>query len=142
MDGREYRFVDAVTFDRLIEEGAFLEWAEIFGQHRSGTLWGPVERDLESGHDVLLEIDVQGAAQVRERVPDSVLVFLAPPSMEDLAARLRTRRTESEADIARRMVAAAEEMAEAERFDHVVVNDEVDRAAREVAAIIEGTSGP
>jgi guanylate kinase len=137
VDGRDYRFISAHHFEQLIEEGAFLEWAEVYG-HRSGTLLGPVLQDLEAGRDVILEIDVQGAASVRQRMPEAVLVFLAPPAVEELERRLRTRHTESEADLERRLAAAAEEMAQADWFDHVVVNDEVDRAAREVAAIIDG----
>ena len=135
--GRDYRFVSNHQFDQLLEEGAFLEWAEIYG-HRSGTLWAPVADALESGRDVVLEIDVQGSATVRQRVPEAVLVFLAPPSMEELERRLRARHTESDAQLARRLAAAREEMAAAARFDRVVVNDQVERAAQEVAAIIAG----
>ena len=137
VDGRDYRFVPSHEFDQLLEEGAFLEWAEIYG-HRSGTLWAPVADALEAGRDVVLEIDVQGSATVRERVPEAVLVFLAPPSLEELERRLRARHTESDAQLARRLAAAREEMAAAARFDRVVVNDQVERAAQEVAAIIAG----
>jgi guanylate kinase len=134
--GRDYRFVDAATFSRLVEEGAFLEWVEIYG-HRSGTLWGPIAQELERGRDVILEIDVRGALTVRDRLPGAVLVFLVPPSEAELARRLRARRTESEAQLQRRLSEAGDEMATAPLFDHVVVNDEVDRAAAEVAAIID-----
>jgi guanylate kinase len=140
VDGREYHFLPPHEFDRLIEEGAFLEWADIYG-HRSGTLWGPVLAELDRGHDVVLEIDVQGARWVRYRKPDAVSIFLEPPSMEELARRLRARHTESEPAIARRLEAAGEEMAARGSFDHIVVNDDVDRAAAEVAAIIAGESG-
>src|SRR5213078_1118482 len=99
VDGRDYRFVTPEEFDRLIEEGAFLEWAEIYGRHRSGTPIGPVLVQLEQGKDVILEIDVQGAATVRDTMPRAVLVFLMPPSAEELARRLRARHTESEADL-------------------------------------------
>ena len=139
VDGRDYHFLSPHRFQELVDEGAFLEWAEIFG-HRSGTLWGPVADQLESGLDVVLEIDVQGAATVRERVPDSLLIFLAPPSLDVLGERLRTRRTETETSIARRLAAAEREMAASEWFDRIVVNDDVERAAREVAAIIDGES--
>jgi guanylate kinase len=141
VDGRDYRFVGREEFDRLIDEGAFLEWARLYGQHRSGTPREPVRRELAAGRDVLLEIDVQGAAEVRRRVPDAVLVFLAPPSVDELGRRLRLRRTESEEDAARRLAAAASELEQADRFDHVVVNDEVDRAAAEVAGIIDAVGG-
>lgn len=136
VDGREYHFLTPHAFDELIEEGAFLEWAEIYG-HRSGTLWGPVLEELERGRDVVLEIDVQGAGWVRHRMPEAVLIFLEPPSMEELARRLRSRRTESDQAIARRLAAADEEMAAREWFDHVVVNDDVERAATQVVAILD-----
>ena len=106
VDGRDYRFVTRRQFDQLIEDGAFLEWADIYGDHRSGTLLAPVADDLASGHDVVLEVDVQGAASVKERMPDAVLIFLSPPSREELARRLRERRTESESQLDRRLAAA------------------------------------
>jgi guanylate kinase len=137
VDGREYHFVPSEEFDALIEAGAFLEWAEVFG-HRYGTLMGPVVEGLERGRDVILEIDVQGAARVRAGMPQAVLVFLAPPSFEDLVERIRGRHTENESEIARRLAAARWEMDQATWFDHVVENDEVDRAAAQVAAIING----
>jgi guanylate kinase len=132
--------VSPETFRRLVEEGAFLEWAEVFG-HRYGTLKAPIADELERGNEVLLEIDVQGAATVRERMPDAVLIFLKPPTEQDLLDRLRARDTESEADLARRLEAARDEVHQASWFDHVVVNDDVDRAAAEVAAIIDGDRG-
>jgi guanylate kinase len=140
VDGRDYRFVSPETFRRLVEEGAFLEWAEVFG-HRYGTLKAPIADELERGNDVLLEIDVQGAATVRERMPDAVLIFLKPPTEQDLLDRLRARDTESEADLARRLEAARDEVRQASWFDHVVVNDDVARATAEVAAIIDGERG-
>jgi len=139
-DGVEYRFISDGDFDAMIERGDLLEWAEIFG-HRSGTLAGPIERLLEEGRDVVLEIDVQGAEWVRRRRPDAVLIFLEPPSLEELERRLRDRRTEDEAQLAGRLAAAREELAEASGFDHVVVNDEVNRAAAEIARIIQGHAG-
>jgi guanylate kinase len=140
IDGREYHFVSPVEFQRLIDQDAFLEWAEIYG-HRSGTLWAPVRDLLEAGRDVVLEIDMQGAASVRRRVPDAVLLFLQSPSRQELERRLRARHTESEAAIDRRLAAVEGELAAASWFDHVVVNDQVDRAAAEVAAIIDDESG-
>jgi guanylate kinase len=139
-DGRDYRFVSGETFRRLIEEGAFLEWAEIYGDHRSGTMLAPVADALAAGKDVILEIDVQGAAKVRERIPEAILIFLAPPSEEELTRRLRRRRTEDEPQLGRRLAAAREELRQASWFDHVVVNDDVKRAAGEVAAIIDGAA--
>jgi guanylate kinase len=138
-DGVEYRFLAPSNFARLVEEGAFLEWAEVFG-HRYGTLLAPISEALSASRDVILEIDVQGAAAVRAHIPDAILVFLVPPSWEELERRLRLRRTEAEEDLARRLTAAREEMEQSAWFDHVVVNDEVERAAAEVAAIIDGTS--
>jgi guanylate kinase len=137
VDGRDYHFVSSEEFDELIEAGAFLEWAEVFA-HRYGTLTEPVVEALEGGRDVILEIDVQGASRVRAGMPQAALIFLAPPSFEDLVERIRGRHTENEAEIARRLAAARWEMDQATWFDHVVVNDQVDRAAAQVAAIIEG----
>jgi guanylate kinase len=135
----DYRFVQREDFDRMAEEGAFLEWAEIYG-HRSGTLVTPVVRELEEGKHVILEIDVQGAASVRQRMPEAVLIFLSPPSDEELERRLRARRTESEPELERRLAAARSEMKQQAWFDHVVVNDEVETAAAKVAAIIDAAS--
>jgi guanylate kinase len=135
-DGVHYRFLPDAEFDSMVRDGAFLEWASMFG-HRSGTPAAPVEAARREGRDVLLEVDVQGAAAVRERVPDAVLVFLRPPSEKELARRLRARGTESGEDLERRLAEARREMAEANRFDHVVVNDQVERAAKEVLAIID-----
>jgi guanylate kinase len=101
---------------------------------------GPIAEELGRGRDVILEIDVQGAASVRERMPEARLLFLVPPSWEELTKRLRLRRTESEEELARRLASAREEMDQASWFDHVVLNDDVERAAAEVVAIIEGKS--
>jgi guanylate kinase len=121
----------------MIEAGEFLEWAEMFG-HRSGTPAGPVEEARAAGRDVLLEVDVQGARSVRERVPDAVMIYLQPPSEEELARRLRARGTEQGPALDRRLAEARRELAEAPRFDHVVVNDRVEDALEEVLAIIDG----
>jgi len=136
-DGVDYVFVDDAGFDRMIENDELLEWAEVYRGRRYGTPRSFVARTLAEGRDVILEIDVQGAALVRAQAPDAVLILLIPPSMEALEARLRGRATEDEASIAERLAAAAEELEQGEWFDHVVVNDEVSRAADEVAAIIE-----
>jgi len=137
-DGIDYRFVSDEEFDRLVAEGELLEWAPVVG-HRSGTPARPVEEALAAGRDVVLEIDVQGARQVRERAPDSVLIFLAPPSMEELERRLRSRGTEDEARLALRLATARAEMAQRPWFDHVVVNDRLDQATAQVEAIIQGS---
>jgi guanylate kinase len=137
-DGRDYRFVSAEEFQRLIDEEAFLEWAEVFG-HRYGTLSGPIAREMENGRDVILEIDVQGAGKVRARGLPATFIFLVPPSDQELARRLGLRDTETTEQQDRRLVAAKDEARAADWFDHVVVNDEVDRAAAGVAAIIQAT---
>lgn len=135
-DGVHYRFVSADQFGAMVHDDGFLEWAEVFGE-RYGTPRGTVAAALEAGRDVLLEVDVQGARQVRRRMPDAVLVFLRPPSEEELARRLRSRGTEREPDLDRRLAEARREMGEAPWFDHVVVNDRVDGAVADVLGIIE-----
>jgi guanylate kinase len=137
-DGVEYHFVSDGDFDRMIADGDLLEWAEIVG-HRSGTPRRFVEEQLAAGRDAVLEIDVKGAAQVRDRVPDALLIFLMPPTMRELERRLRSRDTEDEEGIRTRLRTAEDELQQTRWFDHVVVNDDVDRAAEEVAAIIEGS---
>lgn len=139
VDGRDYRFVSAGDFDRLVEEGAFLEWVEVFAE-RYGTLATPLLGDLEEGRDVILDIDVQGAATVRKRAPAAVLVFLVPPSRAELERRLRSRSTERDLGLRRRLERAGCEMSQAGWFDRVVVNDDLERAAAELAAIID--TGP
>jgi guanylate kinase len=137
-DGIDYFFIDDEGFDRLIAEGELLEWAEIFG-HRSGTPARPIRDVRREGRDAILEIDVQGAHIVREEVPDAVLILLVPPSLAELERRLRTRATEDEDKLARRLARAEEELAQAEWFDHVIVNDDLERASSQVAAIIEAS---
>jgi len=136
VDGVDYFFVDEDALDRMVEAGELLEWAEIVG-HRSGTPKGFVADRLNEGRDVILEIDVVGASQVRERVPESVLIFLEPPSLEELERRLRGRGTETEEAITLRLQTAAWELEQRSWFDHVVENDDLERAAGLVAAIIE-----
>ncbi len=141
VDGRDYLFVDAEAFTRMVAEGRFLEWAEVFG-HRYGTPLAPIETVVSAGRDAVLEIDVQGAGIVREKVPGAVLVFLVPPSREELARRLRARGTEDDPELEARLAAVDQEMSERDRFDRVVVNDDLQRAVDQVAAIIlEPTSG-
>jgi guanylate kinase len=136
VNGRHYRFMSEAEFEQMVEGGEFLEWAEMFG-HRSGTPARPVEEARVRGRDVILEIDVQGARQIRERVPDAVLIFLTPPSRDELLRRLRDRGTERGEDLERRLEAIDVELAQSAWFHHVVVNDDVGRAAQEVAAIID-----
>ena len=122
-------------FERLRDSDGFLEWFEVYGQLK-GTPRAPVERALAEGRDVLLEIDVQGALAVRERFPEALLVFLRAPDAAEQEARLRGRDTDDPDQLARRLATAREEEALAPRFDAVVVNDDVDRAVGEVAAIL------
>jgi len=137
-EGVDYVFVSDAEFDRMIEDGELLEWAEIFG-HRSGTPAALVRRVLSTGRDALLELDVQGAGQVKEAVPDAVLILLAPPSLDELERRLRTRGTENEERLARRLAKAEWELDQGSWFDHRVVNDELEGASSQVAAIIDAS---
>jgi guanylate kinase len=134
-DGVAYHFVDAAEFARMVQQGEFLEHAEFAG-NCYGTPREPVLERLQAGTPVLLEIDLEGARQVRRAVPDARLVFLAPPSADELVARLRSRRTENDADLATRLARAEHELAAAGEFDHVVVNTDVDKAAAEIAALL------
>lgn len=127
-DGREYFFVSDAEFDRLVETDGLLEWATFAG-HRYGTPRAPVEERRAEGTPVLLEIEVQGARQVRQRVPGALLVFLEPPSWEILAARLTGRGTEAPEAVERRLAAAREELAAAGEFDAVLVNADVEECA-------------
>jgi guanylate kinase len=138
IDGVHYRFVGDEEFDRMIQGGELLEWAEIVG-HRSGTPRRFVEDRLADGRDVLLEVDVKGAKQVRELMPDALLVFLLPPSFEELERRLRGRGSESEERLGERLGTARWELQQEPWFDERVVNDDLDRAVNEVAAIIEAS---
>jgi guanylate kinase len=139
IDGVDYLFVSDEAFEAMASGGDLLESAEVFHGARYGTPRGFVEAQLAAGRDVILEIDVQGARQVRARRPDALLILLEPPSMDDLEARLRGRGTETEASIEERLRAARRELAEREAFDRAVTNDDVDRAVDEVAAIIEAS---
>lgn len=132
-DGREYRFVSDEEFDRLVAEGAFLEHKDVYG-HRYGTLASEVEEQVRAGRDVVLEIDVKGALEVKARLPEARLVFIMPPSPEELEARLRGRGADRESDIRVRSEVAPWEMEAGRRdFDRVIVNDDVRRAAAELA---------
>jgi guanylate kinase len=128
--------MDEATFRAAVETGDFLEWVEYSG-NLYGTLRSDVERKIAAGDDVILEIELIGARSVREALPEAISVFIAPPSMAELAERLRGRGTESAAAVARRLQRAETEVAAAQEFDRVVVNDDAERAADEVAAIIE-----
>jgi guanylate kinase len=134
-DGVDYHFVDRSAFERMIVADALLEWAEYAG-NRYGTPRDPLERGVAEGRTLLLEIEVQGALQVRSRLPEALLIFLVPPAFEELERRLRDRGTEDEATIQARLEVARSEMGAQEAFDHVVINDDLDRATEEVARLI------
>lgn len=135
VDGRDYRFVPAERFTEMRDEGMLLEWAEVHG-HLYGTEAAWVDGRLEEGSDVLLEIDVQGGMSVKERRPDAVLVFLLPPSREELERRLRGRATDREDDVVRRLENAVAELAAAPRYDYLVVNDDLERCVADVLGIV------
>ena len=131
---QHYHFVDRAEFERMIAAGDFFEHALVHGDYK-GTARQSVQPQLAAGKDVLLEIDWQGARQVREKVPDSVSVFILPPSREALQTRMRNRGQDSEETIARRLAAARDEMSHHDEFDYVIVNENFDAAAAELRAI-------
>jgi guanylate kinase len=135
VDGVDYSFVSRERFQDLIDKGAFLEHATYNG-NLYGTLAERVGREREAGHDVVLKIEVQGAEQVRAKAPDGVFIFVVPPSVDELVKRQVKRNTETSQDMAARRQIATREMEHASRYDHVVVNDELDHAVGEVLAII------
>jgi guanylate kinase len=131
VEGVQYFFLSDEEFDDLIAVDGLLEWATVHGE-RYGTVRGEVERRLDQGMDVILEIDPQGALQVQARLPRAILVFIAPPSLEILERRLRGRRTESEASIQRRMSDAIEELTYRDRYHVIIINDDLAAAAEEL----------
>lgn len=136
VDGLHYQFISRERFLQRIEDGELLEWAE-FNGHLYGTPSHAVMAALAEGRDVLLEIEVQGARQIRQAMPEALMIFVAPPSMEALRKRLQARADTSEADISAKLRIAQRELAAAPGlFDHVVVNDDVDRAVGEVMGIL------
>ena len=136
VDGVHYHFVSDEDFDSLVASGQMLEWALVHGAHRYGTPRGPVAEALAQGRPALLEIDLAGARQVRESMPDALFVFIAPPSWDALVERLVGRGTEGATERERRLATARTEMAAADEFDVVVVNDTVERAAAELERLL------
>ena len=141
VDGVHYRFVSEAEFDRMTAAGELLEWAVVHGRHRYGTPRRPVEERLAAGEPVLLEIDLQGARQVRASMPEARFVFLAPPSWDELVRRLVGRGTEDEAERERRLATAQVELAAEPEFDHVIVNDDVHRATDELVRVMGVVTG-
>ena len=136
IDGEHYHFVDNAEFDSLVEDEAFLEWAHVFDR-RYGTLKSEVNKSLDAGRDVLLDIDWQGTQQLKQVDPDIVRVFILPPSMEELERRLRGRGTDSDAVIAGRMERAAAEISHWAEYDYVLVNDDAELCVERAAAILQ-----
>ena len=135
VDGRDYNFVSHEEFQRLVDQDAFLEWADVHGQ-RYGSPRGPIDRALAEGRDVLFDIDWQGAAQIAEKCPDdAVRVFILPPSLEELRRRLVTRSQDAPEVIERRIRNAKGEIEHCDAFDYVFVNDDFDRSYAELAHI-------
>jgi guanylate kinase len=137
VDGVNYYFLTHEQFDQLISDGQMLEYAVVHGTNKYGTPKQPVVEALDRGELVLLEIDIQGARQVKAAMPDSKLIFIAPPSWDELIRRLQGRGTENALEQARRLETAREELAAQSEFDHVVINDEVARCAQEVVDLMQ-----
>lgn len=134
-DGREYFFKTPEEFQAMVDAGEFLEYAG-YVESRYGTPAAPVDRDLEAGYHVILDIEVQGAAQILEKRPEAVSVFLLPPSLEELERRLRGRGTDTEEKILKRLAAAREEYARAGSYRYIIINDDASAAAERLSAII------
>ena len=140
VDGRDYSFVNDAEFDRMIAVGDLLEWEPVH-THRSGTGKSRVEQALEAGRDIVLNIDVKGGVEIRRLVASPQLIFLAPPSLDELDRRRRSRGTEDAAELATRASDAQVEMGYSDHYDAVVLNDNVDRAAKEILNLIEQRRG-
>ncbi|MDO5682788.1 MAG: guanylate kinase [Propionibacteriaceae bacterium] len=136
VDGQHYQFVSNEEFDELIAGDGLLEWALVHGSDRYGTPRAPVEAALAEGHCVLLEIELQGARQVRQTLPEAQFVFIAPPNWDELVRRLEHRGTENASQRERRLLTARAEMAAQAEFDHVLVNDEVERVVDELIGLL------
>jgi guanylate kinase len=141
IDGLDYRFVSRAEFDAMIAADELLEWADIHGGlQRSGTPAAPVREALASGLSVLIEVDLAGARSVRQAMPEALLVFLAPPSWEELVSRLRSRGTETPEVIERRLETARVELAACDEFDTVIVNSEVTTACEQLVSLFVSTN--
>lgn len=134
-NGEDYHFVDGETFERMVDEGRFLEWAEYQG-NRYGTSHEAVEGPTRKGVDLILEVEVQGARQLRERLSGAVFLFVLPPSMEVLERRLRDRASDGEEAIVRRLARAREEVREAAAYDFIIVNDDLEAAVSDLLGVI------
>ena len=137
LEGREYYFISHEEFQRRVDAGDFLEWRDFPWGQRSGTLWSEIERIRTAGRAPLLDLETEGALRVQKRVEATVTVFVKAPSFSELERRLRERATESGGEIDERLALAREQLEEEGRFDHVIVNDDAERAAGELAGIVE-----
>ena len=138
-NGKWYNFVSEAEFQQMVETGQFLEYAQVFGKNWYGTPKKWLDAATQQGLDLVLEIDVQGALQVRRKLPGSVAVFVLPPSRQDLERRIRARGQDSEDEIRRRLDRAREEMLSYSSYDYAVINDDLERAGREIQAIAVGS---
>jgi guanylate kinase len=140
LDGVNYHFVSRERFQQMVSDGELLEWAEVYGNHY-GVPRQQVEQALEGGRDVVVKVDVQGAMTIKRAMPQAALIFLVAPSMDEMKKRLRERQTESAEDMERRIATADHEMSQRDKFDYVVVNDEVGRAVARIEDIIKSEKG-
>lgn len=136
IDGVNYIFMDESSFKKMVDEGRFLEWANVHG-HFYGTRKDVVEETVRQGKDVLLEIDVQGASQVKEKMPDAVMIFIQPPSFEELIRRLKKRGTEGPEELELRIRNAKKEMSYANEYEHMIINEKIDKAADDFIKIVK-----
>lgn len=135
VDGKDYYFIDVAKFENMIENGEVLEYAK-YGTNLYGTPKAPVDKWLSEGKIVILKIEVQGASNIKKLYPDSIGIFVMPPSMEELEQRLRSRGTEDEADIQKRLEIARNEIAHSKDYDYLVVNDDLNKASENVIEIL------
>jgi guanylate kinase len=136
VDGVHYDFMTVDQFQDILAEDGFLEWAEVHGNYY-GTPLAPIQQRIAQGQQVILEIDVQGGMQVKDKVPDAHLIFIEPPSCEELERRLRGRGTETEEVIAKRMANARVELSYKKEYDYTLVNDDIERATAELLAVVD-----
>lgn len=134
--GKCYDFITEAEFKRRVDSGEFLEYAQVFGRHWYGTPQQQVDEARQAGLDLVLEIDVQGAKQVKQKLPEAIAVFIVPPSRQDLERRLRSRGQDSDEAITRRLERARQEIARSAEYDFVIVNDDLQRASDELRAIV------
>ncbi|MBN2396238.1 MAG: guanylate kinase [Candidatus Atribacteria bacterium] len=135
VEGKDYYFVDEEKFKKYIKENKFAEWALVYGEYK-GTLLKTIQESTDRGKDLVLEIDVQGAMQIKKKFPDGVFIFIAPPSWEKLEYRLRNRKTEGEKELQKRLNEAHDEMKYVQHYNYLIINHHLEKALKELAAII------